>query len=85
MFGNKISIVGYGPNGIKVRISYFLNVLYLWVLITCHMDGNIHRNEMQMRLCIVKLGVVSSIYSDFWEESGWRCTYALGVCDIENT
>ncbi len=26
-----------------------------------------HRNDMQMRLCIVKLGVVSCIYGDFWE------------------
>ncbi len=25
---------------------------------------------MQMRLCTVKQGVVSSIYGDFWEESG---------------
>ncbi len=25
---------------------------------------------MQMSLCVVKLGVVSSIYGDFWEESG---------------
>ncbi len=28
---------------------------------TCHVDGNMHGNDMQMRLCIVKLGVVSSI------------------------
>ncbi len=34
--------------------------------------GNMHGNNMQMRLCAVKLGVVSSIYGDFWEESGWR-------------
>ncbi len=25
-----------------------------------------HGNDMQMRLCIIKLGVVSSIYGDFW-------------------
>ncbi len=25
-----------------------------------------HGNNVQMRLCIVKLGVVSSIYGDFW-------------------
>ncbi len=30
-----------------------------------------HGNDMQMRLCIVKLGIVSSIY-DFGKESGWR-------------
>ncbi len=29
-----------------------------------------------MRLCIVKLGVVSSIYGYFGEETGWRCMYA---------
>ncbi len=29
-----------------------------------------HGNDMQMRLCIVKLVVVSSIYGDFGEESG---------------
>ncbi len=28
-----------------------------------------HRNYMQMSLCIVKLGVVSSIYGDFGEET----------------
>ncbi len=27
-------------------------------------------NDMQMRLCVVKLGVVSSIFGDFGEESG---------------
>ncbi len=31
-----------------------------------------HGNDMQMRLCIVKLGVVSSIYGDF-EGGGDRC------------
>ncbi len=41
-----------------------------------HGDGNVHGNDMQMRLCIVKLGVVSSIYGDFVEESRWRCTCA---------
>ncbi len=40
-----------------------------------------HGNEMQMRLCIVKLGIVSSIYGDFWEESGWRCAYAQSSPD----
>ncbi len=35
-----------------------------------------HGNDRQMRLCIVKPGVVSSIYGDFCEESGGRCTYA---------
>ncbi len=25
---------------------------------------------LQMRLCIIKLGIVSSIYGDFWEVSG---------------
>ncbi len=29
-----------------------------------------HGNDMQMRLCIVKLGVVSSIYGYFGEETG---------------
>uniref|UniRef100_A0A8C1NC88 C-type lectin domain-containing protein n=1 Tax=Cyprinus carpio TaxID=7962 RepID=A0A8C1NC88_CYPCA len=32
---------------------------------------------MQMRLCIVKQGVVSSIYGDFGEESGWRSLYFI--------
>ncbi len=36
-----------------------------------------HGNDMQMRLCLVKLGVVSSIYGYFWEESGWRCVRAI--------
>ncbi len=45
------------------------------------MDGKIHGNVMQMRLCIVKLGVVSSIYGDLWEESGRRCTYAQSSPD----
>ncbi len=40
-----------------------------------------HGNDMQMRLCIVKLGVVSSIYGDFGEESGWRSTYAQSSPD----
>ncbi len=35
-----------------------------------------HGNDMQMRLCIVKRGIVSSIYGVFREESWWRCTYA---------
>ncbi len=39
-----------------------------------HVDGNMHGNYMQIRLCIVKLGIESAIYGDFWEESGWRCT-----------
>ncbi len=51
------------------------------VLNTCHMEGNMHGNDMQMRLCIIKLGVVSSIYGDFWEESGWRCTYTQSSPD----
>ncbi len=47
-----------------VCISYFLNVLSaLTVLNTVSLDGNMHVNDMQMRLC-------SSIYGDFWEESG---------------
>ncbi len=29
-----------------------------------------HGNDMQMRLCIVKLGVVSCIYGYFGEETG---------------
>ncbi len=33
------------------------------------MDGNLHGNDMQMRLCIAKLGVVSSIYANFWDEN----------------
>lgn len=33
-------------------------------------------NDMQMTLHIVKLGVVSSIYGYFAEETGWRCMYA---------
>ncbi len=40
-----------------------------------------HGNDMQMRLCIVKLGVVSSIYGYFGEESGWRWTYAQSSPD----
>ncbi len=35
-----------------------------------------HRNYIQMRLCIVYLGVVVSILGDFWEETWWRCSYA---------
>ncbi len=31
------------------------------------MDGNMNVNDMQMRSCIVKLGIVSSLYGDFWE------------------
>ncbi len=31
-----------------------------------------HGNDMQMMLCTVKLGVLSSICGDFWEETGWR-------------
>ncbi len=42
---------------------------------------NMHGNDMQMRLCRVKLGVVSSIYGDFWDESGWRCTYTQSSPD----
>ncbi len=34
-----------------------------------------HGNDMQMRLFIVKLGIVSSIYGDFLEETGWRRKY----------
>ncbi len=41
-----------------------------------NVDGICMEMNMQMRLCIVKLGVVSSIYGDFGEESGWRSTYA---------
>ncbi len=33
-----------------------------------------HINDIQMRLCIVKLGIVSSIYGDFMVESDRRCT-----------
>ncbi len=40
-----------------------------------------HGNDMQMRLCIVKLGVVSSIYGYFGEETGWRCMYAQSSPD----
>ncbi len=40
-----------------------------------------HGKDMQMRLCIVKLGVVSSILGDFREESGWRCTYTQSSPD----
>ncbi len=42
-------------------------------LMSCTFDGvkhgAMHGNDMQMRLCIIKLGVVSSVYGDFWEES----------------
>ncbi len=48
---------------------------------TCRMDGNMHGNDMQIRSCIVKLGVVNSIYGDFWEESGWRFTYTQSSPD----
>ncbi len=44
-----------------------------------------HGNDIQMMLCIVKLGVVSSMYGDFWEESGWRCTYAQSSPDFLHT
>ncbi len=47
----------------------------------CHVDGNMHGNYMQMRLCIVKLGIASSIYGDFGEAMGWRCTYAQSSPD----
>ncbi len=40
-----------------------------------------HGSDMRMRLCIVKLGVVSSIYGDFGEESGCRCTYTQSSPD----
>ncbi len=30
-----------------------------------------HGNDKQMRLCIVKLDVVSSIYGDFGVETNW--------------
>ncbi len=40
-----------------------------------------HGNDMPMWLCIVKLDVVSSTYGDFWEETGWRCTYAQSSPD----
>jgi len=76
IFSNKYVCVGYGQNGITVTISYFLNVLYLFCVKTCHVDGNMHGNDMQIRLCIVKLGIVSSTYGDFCESSGWRCTCA---------
>ncbi len=54
-------------------------IFTLTVLNTCHVEGN--ENDMQMRLCIIKLGVVSSIYGDFCEESGWRCTYTQSSPD----
>ncbi len=39
-----------------VHTSYFLKIFDgVW----CHVDGNMHGNDMQMRLCIVQLGVVS--------------------------
>ncbi len=55
-------------------------------LMSCIFDGVKHvscgrEHFLQMRLCIVKLGVVSSIYGDFWEESWWRCTYAQSSPD----
>ncbi len=37
--------------------------------------------EMQMRFCIIKLGVVSSIYGYFGEETGLRCTYVQSLPD----
>ncbi len=56
---------------------------------SCTFDGvnmvsrewEMHGNDMQMRLCIVKLAVVSSIYGYFWEKTGWRCTYAQSSSD----
>jgi len=45
------------------------------------MDGNMHGNDMQMTLCIVKWGVVSSVYGYFEEETGWRCRYAQSSTD----
>ncbi len=39
------------------------------VLNTCHVHGNMHGNDKQMRLLyIIKRGVVSSIHGDFCEE-----------------
>ncbi len=31
---------------------------------------------------MVKIGVVSSIYGDLWEETGWRCTDNLHLTRI---
>ncbi len=56
--------------------SHLLNVLPLTLLNMVSRGWEMHGNDMQMRLCIVKLGVVSSIYGDCWKESGWRYTYA---------
>ncbi len=52
-------------------------------LMSCTFDGVKHVSQgweyawqWYADLFIVKLGIVSSIYGDFGEESGWRCTYA---------
>ncbi len=60
-----------------------MSLVPLTVLNACHVDGNMHGNDMQMRLCIVKLGVVSSIYGDLCEESGWRCMYAQSSTNLD--
>lgn len=45
------------------------------------MDGNMHGNDMQMTLCILKLDIVSSIYGSFGEETGWRFMNAQSSAD----
>ncbi len=51
-------------------LIYLLFLGPLTVLNMVLLDGNKHENDIQMRLCIVKLGVVSSMYGDFGAESG---------------
>ncbi len=51
----------------------FLYLLFLGPLTVLNMVSvgwDKHENDMQMRLCIVKQGVVSSMYVDFGVESG---------------
>jgi len=44
-------------------------------------DEYAYANYMQMRICIVKLGVVSSIYGYFGEETEWRHMYSQSSAD----
>ncbi len=54
----------YGTNGI-----YNPYLIFPYCLKHTSRGWDMHINDMQMRLCIIILGVVSSIYGDFWEES----------------
>ncbi len=47
-------------------LAYFLKPLWTPWQLNRHWLNIV----LQMRLCIIKLGIVSSIYGDFWEVSG---------------